>query len=125
MKDIEEFKRRTGIKDTKLDTFNQLWDKWHKEHPSKPTGTFGIDMGTTNKDDAVYVNEEFIKAYQKQIDQTRKEMNKRLFGDFTPHKKQREFYDHVFDDAVNPKNKEDVYDAEWEYAQKKLPKPKE
>lgn len=120
MKEFEEFRRRTGIKDVKMDTFTRLWDKYNKGHIPG-----GYSVTTARTDEATLMDKEAVREILEQMEETKKEMHKFQWGDFAPHKKQKEFWDHKVD-AVNADDMDNdpgVYDAEWEYAQKKLPEP--
>lgn len=112
MNEFEKFKRRTGIKDVKLDTFTQLRDKWNKEHPPGYTTT------TACIDEVAYIDKDVIEKLWDRMRETREDFKMRYFGDWAPHQKQRESFEHEIDPV---RFDEDVYDAEWEYAQKKLP----
>lgn len=118
LKEIEEFKCRTGIKDVKLDTFNQLRDKYNEEHIP-----VGYSTTTTHTDEATLMDKEAVKKILEQMEETRKETKKFLWRDFT--KNPKVSWDHKVD-AVNTDDMDNdagVYNAEWEYAQKKLPEP--
>lgn len=151
---LKKFSRVTGITDPKVEQIVRHQESWvYKNFDKNVTTTMGVDEGN-GKSYSVF--DEHVEGtwpswkedVKKRIEQSAKDYNQFICGDWKPHKKQEEFhkskkqyrtyvsdkgYWSRFDKMINDMKKdlneklfsddEEYYDADWREAEKPLALP--